>query len=327
MTPRLISLCYVGIGFLWIFFPKAGDPAWVHSLRSLLTSVDPWRANLDGLLGILGSGVLIYLGGILARGRTTDIAATESRLRILSLAVEQGPAAVIVTDNRGAIEYVNRRFCAISGYDAADVLGRTPEFLKSGYMPQSLYRDLWETVLAGNEWQGELYNKRKDGELYWSQIKISPICDMGGKISHLLGVSEDISLRKRYEERLLHQANFDQLTSLPNRVLAFDRLCQALNLAQRDQRPLTIMQIDLDQFKVVNDTLGHAAGDAVLLEAARRLQSCVRKPTRWLASAATNSWSSLPIATMTSPPTWWPDESWKLSIIPSISIKPRSSSP
>ncbi len=201
----------------------------------------------------------------------------ENRLSKLSLAVEQSPSAVVITDRQGIIEYVNRRFCEVTGYEPEDIVGQTPRMLKSGYMPDTTYRELWETVLSGQQWQGELYNKRKGGECYWAQTQVSAVRGRDHQVTHLLGMFEDISLRKRYEERLLHQANFDQLTNLPNRILAFDRLCQALNQAQRDGSVLTLMQVDLDHFKFVNESLGHAAGDAVLLETTRRLLGCVRK--------------------------------------------------
>ncbi|MGD9866000.1 MAG: diguanylate cyclase, partial [Pseudodonghicola sp.] len=201
----------------------------------------------------------------------------ENRLSKLSLAVEQSPTAVIITDRSGVIEYVNPRFSQTTGYAAGEVVGRRPSLLKSGYMPATLYSDMWQTVLAGRDWRGELYNRRKDGEYYWSRTHISPITGHDGTVTHLVAVAEDVSLRKRYEERLLHEVNFDSLTGLPNRVLAFDRLCQVLNQAQRSGKPLTVMQADIDHFKIINDSLGHAAGDAVLAETAKRLQTCVRK--------------------------------------------------
>jgi diguanylate cyclase (GGDEF)-like protein/PAS domain S-box-containing protein len=203
--------------------------------------------------------------------------AAEAALSKLSLVVEQSPTTVIITDRDGAIDYVNQRFTEVTGYSAAEVRGQTPRLLKSGYMPDTAYRALWDTILAGREWRGELYNKRKDGEFYWTAMQISPIRGRDGSITHLVAMGDDISQRKLYEERLLHQANFDQLTNLPNRILALDRLGQALNQTLRDQRPLTVMQVDLDHFKLVNESMGHTIGDAVLIEAAHRLLACVRK--------------------------------------------------
>lgn len=219
---------------------------------------------------------LASCGNLIAARRTAQRRdEAEALLGKLSRAVEQSPAAVVITDRQGHIEYVNKRFTDITGYSSEEALGQTPAILKSGYMPDALYREMWQAALAGQEWRGEVYNRRKDGGLYWSQTQICPIRGKDGEVTHLVAAAEDISLRKTYEERLLHQANFDQLTGLPNRILAFDRLCQALNQAHRNHAPLTVMQLDLDHFKLINETLGHGAGDGVLIEAGKRLQSTI----------------------------------------------------
>ncbi len=200
----------------------------------------------------------------------------EASLRKLSAAVEQNPTAVTITDTRGVIEYVNPRFERMSGYRADEVVGRTPALLKSGQSPPEVYAELWATILAGREWRGEMLNRRKDGALYWVNVLISPIRDPDGTVAHYVALNEDITVRKEYEKRLLHQANFDSLTGLPNRILALDRLTQSLASAHRNGRRVVLMFIDLDQFKRVNDTLGHQAGDRLLIEGAKRLSGVLR---------------------------------------------------
>ncbi|MBI5416224.1 MAG: EAL domain-containing protein, partial [Candidatus Omnitrophica bacterium] len=201
----------------------------------------------------------------------------EHELRVLSMAVEQSPASVVITDVDGCIGYVNPQFVKISGYTLAEAKGKKMNIIKSGYMSEKIYEELWRTILSGQEWRGEVYNKKKNGELFWENISISPIKDRDGVITHFVGVQEDITTRKEYERRLIHEAHFDGLTELPNRLLALDRLSQALVRARRKKQMVAVMYIDLDRFKMVNDTLGHPVGDKLLVEAARRLTSSVRE--------------------------------------------------
>ena len=201
---------------------------------------------------------------------------SEEKLRKLSLAVEQSPASVLITDTEGVIEYVNGKFCEVTGYTMEEVIGQKPSLLKSKNTSPDQYKSLWSTITQGNEWRGEFCNRKKNGSLFWEFISISPIKEANGAITHFLAVKEDITFRKQYEKKLIHQANFDALTDLPNRILAFDRLTQAINMAQRKKQTVAVMFIDLDYFKVVNDTLGHAVGDELLVKAAHRLQLSIR---------------------------------------------------
>lgn len=207
---------------------------------------------------------------------TTERRRTEEDLRKLSRAVEQSPVSVVITNAEGAIEYVNPKFIELTGYTAKEVMGQRPSILKSGFASDATYTDLWKTITSGREWRGEFRNRKKNGELFWEYASISPIRGLDGEISHFLAVKEDITVRKMYEEQLLHQAHFDQLTELPNRFLALDRLSQALHRAYRNNHFVALMFVDLDNFKTVNDTLGHAAGDSLLVSAAARLRDCVR---------------------------------------------------
>jgi diguanylate cyclase (GGDEF)-like protein/PAS domain S-box-containing protein len=201
----------------------------------------------------------------------------ETQLRTLSQAVEQSPASVIVTGPDGTIQYVNGKFVEVTGYRPEEVIGQRPSILKSGLMPRDVYARLWNAITAGRQWSGEMINRRKGGELYWDEVSISPIKAADGTITHFVAVQEDITLRKQFEERLIRQANYDDVTGLPNRVLAQDRLSQAIVRARRQHEKAGMLFIDLDKFKNVNDTFGHQAGDRLLRQAAERLRACVRQ--------------------------------------------------
>ena len=205
----------------------------------------------------------------------TERRKTEETTRKLSRVVDQNPAIVIITDAEGRIEYVNPKFEEISGYTADEVLGRTPRILKSGLVSDQIYDDMWRTLKAGKEWQGELCNRGKDGSLFWEYARISPLKSDDDETTHFVAVKEDITVRKSYEEQLLRQVNFDALTDLPKRALGLDRLSQALNWAERRSRKVAVMCVDLDDFKKVNETFGHAAADDLLVEACQRFKDCL----------------------------------------------------
>jgi len=228
-----------------------------------------------------GQGVFNDEGGVLwldgAIFDITDRRQSEDELRKLSQAVEQSPASVVISDVNGYIEYVNSKFEKVSGYTFGEVIGRKTNILKSGYTSDQMYQELWDTILAGNEWRGEIQNRKKNGELFWENVCISPIKGADNVITHFLASKEDITMNKEYERRLHHKAHFDYLTELPNRMLVFDRLTQAISSATRKDKEVVVMFIDLDQFKIVNDTLGNAAGDQLLIEAAGRLTDAIRK--------------------------------------------------
>lgn len=216
------------------------------------------------------SGMVQLLTDITEQIRTKD------RIRTLSQAVEQSPISVIITDTNSKIEYVNRAFEKITGYSSAEVIGENPSLLQSGKTPAYIYKEMWQTIESGKSWQGELVNIRKNGEIFYEQANIAPVYDESGTICHYLAFKEDITLRKQQEERMLHQAHFDALTDLPNRFLALDRLTQLLNEAQRKNEKVAVLFLDLDDFKKVNDSLGHETGDKLLIEASERLRSVAR---------------------------------------------------
>lgn len=209
--------------------------------------------------------------------QSVDLRMSRQKLLLLSQAVEQSPVSVIICDQEGRIEYVNAQFERISGYPADEVLGKNPGMLKSGETSADTYADMWQELRAGREWRGELCNQKKNGELYWEHASISPIFDEQSGTTRYLAVKEDITQRKIYEEELFRQANFDSLTQLPNRALALDRLSQAIFRTKRRLELVGLLFLDLDNFKQVNDTLGHEGGDLLLKEAAGRLAGCLRE--------------------------------------------------
>ncbi len=209
-------------------------------------------------------------------GLAVERAQDQATLRKLWLAVEQSPHSIVITDLESRIEYVNQAFHAATGYTRQEVLGANPRLLQSGKTNPQSYTVMWEHLRQGKPWQGEFTNRRKDGTEYIEAVRISPVKQPDGVVTHYLAIKEDITQRKEAEKQIHRLAYFDALTGLPNRLLLADRFCQALSMAKRQNEPLTLMFLDLDHFKNVNDTLGHPAGDELLIEATRRLSTSVR---------------------------------------------------
>ncbi|MDD2732595.1 MAG: EAL domain-containing protein [Desulfuromonadaceae bacterium] len=195
-----------------------------------------------------------------------------SELRKLSTAVEQSANIVVITDINGIIEYVNPKFTEVTGYSREDALGRKPSFLKSGRQTDSFYTDLWNTITSGREWQGEFCNKTRAGQDYWELCSIAPIKDETGTITNYVAIKEDISGRKLHEDQLYYQANFDALTGLPNRHYFQKHLELQLDLINRASQFMTLMVLDIDNLKYVNDTFGHEFGDLLIKAIAHRLE-------------------------------------------------------
>lgn len=206
----------------------------------------------------------------------TEIARANDQLLVLSQAIAQSPASILITDIDARISYVNPCFTQETGYAPAEVIGRNPRILKSGLTDPAVYRDLWDHLLRGEPWTGELINRRKTGEVYWEEAHIAPVKETGGAIHHYLAVNLNVTERKQAHERLAFMAHHDVLTSLPNRALFFEHVEQALGMAKRNRAKLALLFIDLDKFKPINDNWGHAVGDQVLQVVAARLSGHVR---------------------------------------------------
>ena len=201
----------------------------------------------------------------------------EVGFRLLIKAVEQSPVSVIITDTKGIIRYVNPKFTKLMGYTAEEAVGQTPRLIKGGFLPREFYQQMWQTILAGQEWHGVFQNRTKSGDLVWEVASISPIRDDRGAVTHFVGVKEDITELKTLQEQVDHMARHDQLTGLPNRFQFNDRFQQTLAQAKRRNGRFAVIYLDLDDFKEVNDQHGHDAGDTLLSVIGQRLLRSVRE--------------------------------------------------
>ena len=202
--------------------------------------------------------------------RRTTAAALPARL------IEEWPDALLVTDAKGVIEYVNPAFERLTGYRGAEVIGRTPSLLKSGRQDAAFYRRLWSRLRRGKSYRGIFVNRRKDGALFHEEELIRPLRGPGGRITHFLCAGRDVSALVREMQNLQRLATHDALTALPNRTLYGDRLGLALHQAERRGERVVVVMLDLDDFKRINTRYGHLAGDAVLKAVARRTRGAVR---------------------------------------------------
>jgi diguanylate cyclase (GGDEF)-like protein/PAS domain S-box-containing protein len=202
----------------------------------------------------------------------------ERGLRLGSSVIKQASEGIIVTDARGTISMINPAFSRLTGYSEKEAIGANPKILQSGRHDAEFYDRMWAAVLEHGYWQGEVWNRRKDGEIYPEWLSLSVIKDGDGRISNFVAMFSDISKLKEAEEDLERMAFYDALTGLPNRLLFRERLERSLKAARRsDTRRTAVLYLDLDKFKVVNDTCGHTTGDALLQEVARRLGEAVRE--------------------------------------------------
>lgn len=201
----------------------------------------------------------------------------EEQLRLTAMIFESSHDSIIITDSDGNIISVNSAFTEITGYAADEVVGKNPRILNSGRQSREFYEAMWKTLRQSGYWNGEVWNRRKDGGIYAGRLSVNAVRDEDGNVSHYIGVTSDITEYKAAQERIRNLAYFDQLTGLPNRSLLRDRVNQLIALSQRDKHEFSVLFIDLDNFKNVNDSLGHHAGDLLLQGVAERLRGSVRE--------------------------------------------------
>lgn len=205
------------------------------------------------------------------------MARAEMEMQLAGTVFEASSDAIMITDARNLIIAVNAAFCEITGYREEEAIGQTPTILSSGKHDADFYRDMWQRLEETGRWSGEIWNRRKNGEIYVEWLTLNAVKNHRGETSHYVAIFADITEHKQAEEHVRHLAHYDALTDLPNRTLFSDRLGQALIKAQRNHGKAAVMFLDLDRFKVINDTLGHSIGDLLLQAVAARLTGCVRE--------------------------------------------------
>jgi len=268
-----VGLLYLLLSILWIQVSQQVLSSFFDDPEQL----ERWQI-VRGYLWVSVSAVLIFL--IHARYQGFAHAAQElkprsedrERLRQAAAVFDCTREGVLVTDKDGLIVHVNRAFVAITGYQEAEVLGERPSLFKSGRHSAQFYQKVYQALEATGEWSGEIWNRRKSGEIYPQWQTIRAIRDDHGQLSQFVAVFSDISAIKDSQHELAQLANYDPLTGLPNRLLFTDRATQALASAQVHKRGCALLLIDLDHFKIINDSLGHNIGDQLLKAVGERLQ-------------------------------------------------------
>ncbi|HJV51236.1 MAG TPA: EAL domain-containing protein [Noviherbaspirillum sp.] len=207
----------------------------------------------------------------------TERKQAEASMRMATLVYDNTAEAMTITDANGIVVDINPAFTRITGYERDEVIGKRISILRSGRQDRDFYEAMWSALQSTGHWQGEIWNRRKNGDVYAEWLTINTVCNPDGSVFRRIALFSDITSKKKTDDLVWRQANFDSLTGLPNRLMFRDRLEQEVRKSHRAGLPMALIFIDLDRFKEVNDTLGHAVGDRLLQQAAQRLSRCVRE--------------------------------------------------
>jgi len=232
--------------------------------------------HFDASISQLTGGDTAPAGFIMLVRDITERVRYEERMREAMVVFKASSQGIMTTDAHGVIRSVNPAFCAITGYAVDEVIGQKSSMFKSGQHDAAFFEDMWARLIETGAWEGEIWNRRKSGQIYPQWLTITAVRDAAGKVTEYVSLFSDITERKHQEEAIWHQANFDSLTGLANRSLLQDRLERALAHARRHGSKVGLIFLDLDGFKWINDSLGHDVGDELLVDVAQRLNACVR---------------------------------------------------
>jgi len=271
ITGRATAWVVLSIGFMLMASRRA-----ISLLHQQGVIQGEWLAAMSSEVVALVISILIVAGVILLRNVFVKKRHDEDELLKLSQVVEENSSSTIITDLEGKIEYVNHQFTEVTGYTLNEVKGHSTKFLNSGKTRSDAFLEMWKSITSGNVWVGEFCNRCKNGDLRWEKVRVSPVKDNEGLTTHYVAVLEDITEQKAQREALEFMAMHDSLTDLPNRSLFYDRVFQSILNAEHEQKSIAVMLMDLNHFKVINDTLGHHVGDMILKKIAARLQMGVK---------------------------------------------------
>lgn len=244
----------------------------IGSIGILDASIEVFDSDNRRLIEDLANNISYALESMHAQAQRR---AAEEQLELAARVFENSTEGIIITDAGNRILIVNKAFSSVTGYTPDEVIGKTPSLLSSGRQAPAFYSDLWQSLQENGEWQGEIENRRKNGEIYPEWLNISVAKQDDGSVSNYVAIFSDLTKRKEIEGRLAFLAQFDPLTELPNRLQFHNDLQHAIEQARTQRKKIALLTLDLDRFKIINDTFGHTAGDQLLIEAANRLRDSI----------------------------------------------------